>query len=169
MTRRSAILACALLASPCAAWSQEKSVPKLKVFGIEMGSSISKYKNAVRTGFKDSYIIPKTDFEVPPLFSEDFTFQVTTTERGTIYGVLVSTDKTTEYASKVVDAVMEAYPKVKKDQFGLDELARGEIGQGYSIAIIRKLLPSTLYVACAHSPTVVKLEEKENKKNAKGL
>jgi len=172
MIKQVALLTCAVLTFSCHAWSQDTEVPKSKVFGIELGSNISTYKNATLvegTGSLRGYAIPKKDFAVPPLFSEDFTFQAIVKEDGTILGILVRTNKSTENSSKVVDAIVEAYPQVEKDSIGFNDLARGEIGLGYTIIVTRTLFPPTLNVACAHRPTLLKLEAEEKKKNAKGL
>ena len=173
MIKQVALLTCAVLTFSCHAWSQDTEVPRSKVFGIELGSNISTYKNATLledTGSKQGvYAIPKKDFTVPPLFSEGFTFQALTKSDGTIFGILVRTNKSTENSSKVVDAIVEAYPQVEKDSIGFNDLARGEIGLGYTIIVYRNLFPPTLNVACAHRPTALKLEAEEKKKNAKGL
>jgi len=169
MVNRVALLACAVLTFSCHAWSQDTEVPRSKVFGIELGSNISTYKNATRVEGTGFYVIPKKDFAVPPLFSEDFTFQAMVKEDGTIFGILVRTNKSTENSSKVVDAVVEAYPQVEKDSIGFSDLARGEIGLGYIIGVTRTLFPPTLNVFCGHRPTALKLEAEEKKKNAKGL
>lgn len=168
MVHRVALLACAVLTFSSQAWSQDTRIPKLKVFGIELGSNISKYKNATRIS-KTSYSIPKSDFDVPPLFSEDFTFDAMVTENGTIFGIVAKTERITENSSKVVDAVIEAYPKVKRNRIGIEELARGDIGNGYTISVLQSLSPHGLYAACAHTPTYQRLEESQTKKNARGL
>lgn len=173
MIKQVALLICAVLTFSCHAWSQDTEIPRSTVFGIELGSNISRYKNAKKieddTGAGRVFSVPKQDFTVPKLFSEGYTFIVTATQDGTIHSVLIVADEADKNASKVVNAVMEAYPQVKKDPLGVGLLAHGEIYLGYHIGIKQEIFPPSLEICCMHLTTIERLRSEKAKKDAEGL